>query len=78
MMAVFFFITKSLMKSMFLISFLMMLFHQVSGPVISQASDTLQGLVGAQRELYMDQFAGQFNSVLTYFVFYDCSITENM
>ena len=56
----------------------MKFFHQVSGPVISQASDTLQGLVGAQRELYMDHFAGQFNSVLTYFVFYDCTITENM
>ena len=38
----------------------MRLLHQVSGPVISQASDKLQGLVGAHRELYLDQFAGQF------------------
>ena len=56
----------------------MKFFHQVSGPVISQASDTLQGLVGAQRELYLDHFVGQFNLVLTYFVIYDCTITENI
>ena len=33
--------------------------------MISQASEKLQGLVGAHRELYLDQFAGQFNLVLT-------------
>ena len=53
----------------------MRLSHQVSGPVISQASDKLQGLVGAHSELYLDQFAGQFNYNI--FAFNDCTITEN-
>ena len=36
---------------------------EVSGPVISQASQLLQDLVENQRELYLDQFSGEIEGV---------------
>ena len=36
---------------------------EVSGPVVSQASQTLQDLVGNQPELYLDQFAGEIEGI---------------
>ena len=36
---------------------------EVSGPVVSQASQTLQDLVGNQPELYLDQFSGEIEGI---------------
>ena len=36
---------------------------EVSGPVVSQASQTLQDLVGNQPELYLDQFTGEIEGI---------------
>ena len=37
---------------------------EVSGLVLSQASQVLQDLVGNQRELYLDQFSGEIEGIL--------------
>ena len=36
---------------------------EVSGPVICQASKVLEGLVGNQPELYLDQFTGEVEGI---------------